>query len=52
VEDEEIVRLSTADMLMDLGYQVVEAASAEEASRRCSSQGMRKPKVSRRTFQG
>jgi CheY-like chemotaxis protein/two-component sensor histidine kinase len=31
VDDEEIVRLSTADMLADLGYQVIEAASAEEA---------------------
>ena len=31
VDDEEIVRLSTADMLSDLGYRVVEAASAEEA---------------------
>lgn len=31
VDDEELVRLSTADMLSDLGYTVVEAASAEEA---------------------
>ena len=31
VEDEELVRLSTADMLVDLGYDVVEAASAEQA---------------------
>jgi CheY-like chemotaxis protein len=31
VDDEELVRLSTADMLIDLGYTVVEAASAEEA---------------------
>ncbi|HEY9217560.1 MAG TPA: PAS domain S-box protein [Phenylobacterium sp.] len=31
VDDEEIVRLSTGDMLMDLGFEVVEAASAEEA---------------------
>jgi signal transduction histidine kinase len=31
VEDEELVRLSTADMLHDLGYRVVEAASAEQA---------------------
>lgn len=31
VDDEEIVRLSTAEMLSDLGYRVVEAASAEEA---------------------
>ena len=27
------MRLSTADMLMDLGYEVVEASSAEEALR-------------------
>ncbi|TFL16561.1 response regulator [Jannaschia formosa] len=33
VDDEDLVRLSTADMLMDLGYEVVEAASAEEALR-------------------
>jgi PAS domain S-box-containing protein len=31
VDDEELVRLSTADMLSDLGFDVVEAASAEEA---------------------
>lgn len=31
VDDEELVRMSTADMLADLGYDVVEAASAEEA---------------------
>jgi CheY-like chemotaxis protein len=31
VEDEELVRMSTADMLSDLGYGVVEAGSAEEA---------------------
>ena len=31
VDDEELVRMSTADMLTDLGYAVVEAASAEEA---------------------
>jgi PAS domain S-box-containing protein len=31
VDDEELVRMSTADMLADLGYRVVEAASAEEA---------------------
>jgi PAS domain S-box-containing protein len=31
VDDEEFVRASTADMLLDLGYQVIEAASAEEA---------------------
>lgn len=33
VDDEEMVRLSTADMLMDLGYDVVEASSGEEALR-------------------
>lgn len=31
VDDEELVRLSTADMLNDLGYVVAEAGSAEEA---------------------
>ena len=31
VDDEELVRMSTADMLSHLGYEVVEAASAEEA---------------------
>ena len=33
VDDEELVRMSTADMLTDLGYEVVETASAEEALR-------------------
>jgi PAS domain S-box-containing protein len=33
VDDEDLVRMSTADMLMDLGYTVVEAGSAEEALR-------------------
>jgi PAS domain S-box-containing protein len=33
VDDEELVRMSTADMLLDLGYHVVEAGSAEEALR-------------------
>lgn len=33
VDDEEFVRLSTADMLTELGYSVVEAASAEQALR-------------------
>ncbi|WP_322538738.1 PAS domain-containing protein [Sphingomonas sanguinis] len=31
VDDEELVRMSTADMLSDLGFNVVEAGSAEEA---------------------
>jgi nitrogen-specific signal transduction histidine kinase/CheY-like chemotaxis protein len=31
VDDEDIVRLSTADMLSDLGYHVIEASSAEQA---------------------
>ena len=31
VDDEELVRLATADMLLDLGYEVVEANSAEQA---------------------
>jgi signal transduction histidine kinase len=33
VDDEELVRLSTADMLIDLGYAVSEARSAEAALR-------------------
>ncbi len=33
VDDEELVRASIADMLSDLGYTVIEAASAEEALR-------------------
>ncbi|MDQ2764208.1 MAG: PAS domain-containing protein [Pseudomonadota bacterium] len=33
VDDEDLVRMSTADMLIDLGYDVVEAVSAEEALR-------------------
>jgi PAS domain S-box-containing protein len=33
VDDEELVRMSTADMLADLGFEVVEAGSAEEALR-------------------
>ncbi len=31
VDDEELVRLSTADMLVEMGYRVVEAHSAEDA---------------------
>lgn len=33
VDDEVLVRMSTADMLEDLAYEVVEAASGEEALR-------------------
>ncbi len=33
VDDEELVRMSTADMLADLGYKVLEADSAEKAVR-------------------
>ena len=33
VDDEDLVRASTADMLTDMGYTVVEATSAEEALR-------------------
>jgi CheY-like chemotaxis protein len=31
VDDEEMIRLATADMLTELGFKVVEAASAKEA---------------------
>lgn len=31
VDDEDLVRMSTADMLIDLGFDVVEAGSAEDA---------------------
>lgn len=31
VDDEELVRMSTADMLIDMGFEVSEAASADEA---------------------
>jgi CheY-like chemotaxis protein len=34
VDDEELVRMGTAEMLSDLGYEVVEANSAAEALRR------------------
>jgi len=34
VDDEEFVRMSTADMLSDLGYAVVEATSGEDALQR------------------
>jgi CheY-like chemotaxis protein len=33
VDDEDVVRASTADMLAELGYDIVEAGSAEEALR-------------------
>ncbi len=33
IDDEELVRMSTADMLTDLNYRVIEAGSAEEALR-------------------
>jgi CheY-like chemotaxis protein len=33
VDDEELVRISTADMLLELGFTVSEASSAEEALR-------------------
>jgi signal transduction histidine kinase len=34
VDDEPLVRMSTAEMLSELGYRVIEAASAEEALQR------------------
>ena len=33
VDDEEMIRVSTADMLMELGFKVIEASSAKEALR-------------------
>lgn len=39
VDDEELVRASTASMLAELGYDVVEASSAEEALR-CLADGL------------
>ena len=33
VDDEEVVRMTTADMLAELGYRVIEAASGDEALR-------------------
>jgi PAS domain S-box-containing protein len=43
VEDEDLVRTSTADMLEELGFEVVEATSAEEAIRLL--EGRLRPKV-------
>jgi CheY-like chemotaxis protein len=40
LNDEELVRMSTADMLTEIGYDVVEASSAEEALR-VISEGLR-----------
>ncbi|WP_312408192.1 GAF domain-containing protein [Rhizobium sp.] len=37
VDDEDLVRMSTADMLADLGYAVIEVASGEEALRLINS---------------
>ena len=39
VDDEELVRMSTADMLMDLGFDVMEAGTAEEALRLVAERG-------------
>jgi CheY-like chemotaxis protein len=33
VDDEELVRMTTADMLLDLGFEVIEASSGDEALR-------------------
>ena len=40
VDDEEFVRMSTADMLSELGYRVVEATSAEEALRAIGNEAL------------
>jgi PAS domain S-box-containing protein len=37
IDDEDLVRMSTADMLAGLGYDVVEARSADDAMRRIES---------------
>ena len=39
VDDEALVRSSTADMLIELGYRVIEAASAEDALSRLENAG-------------
>jgi len=39
VDDEALVRSSTADMLIELGYRVIEAASAEDALSRLDNAG-------------
>jgi len=41
VDDEKFVRLSTADMLTELGFQVAEASSAEEALALINREGAR-----------
>lgn len=38
VEDDALIRMSNADMVQDLGYDVIEAASAEEALRHLGGQ--------------
>jgi PAS domain S-box-containing protein len=40
VDDEELVRMSTADMLMDLGFEVIETRSAEDSLRMVEQRGM------------
>jgi CheY-like chemotaxis protein len=37
VDDEELVRMSTADMLIDLGFEVIEAGTGEDALRLINS---------------
>jgi CheY-like chemotaxis protein len=37
VDDEEVVRISTAEILHDLGYEVTEAGSAREAMQQITS---------------
>ena len=41
VDDEELVRMSTADMLSDLGYRVVDAGSGPEEALQLLSDGLR-----------